>query len=109
MVQYGSYSDFIQTYTHVRHSTTVNVHHWLIIAGTITDAGNNPLPYILVKIVGTKNHKKITTENGKYRFVHLRPGSYTIEVSASGYATQTAIITANTAQTLQHNFLMVAG
>ncbi len=106
MAQYNSNTDFIQRYEDARHSTTVNVHHWLIISGMVMDANYNPLPYALVRIVGLTNHKKITTDNGKYRFIHLPLGSYTVEVTLNGYATQTTVITAEVAQTLKHNFVL---
>ena len=108
MAQYGSNTDFMQQYDAARHSGVMNVHHWLIISGMVTDVSNNPLRYAVVRIIGKDNHKKITTDNGKYRFIHLPMGSYSIEVALSGYKTQTAIVTADVAQTLQQNFVMVA-
>jgi len=109
MVQYSSNVNFTQQYVAAHKQTTVGVHHWVIIMGLVTDIHNNPLLKAKVRVVETKDRKKITNADGKYRFTRLHLNTtYTIEVSMTGYVTQTFILNEATAQTLHHTFVMAA-
>jgi hypothetical protein len=109
MVQYGSNVNFIQQYTNARKLNTVGVHHWVSVQGIVTDIHGNPLLKAKVIVVETKDRKKITKANGKYKFLRMHINTtYTVEVSISGYVTQTFSVNENVAKTITHNFMMVA-
>lgn len=58
------------------------------IAGTVTDAKTGePLPGVNVAVVGT-TYGSVTDFDGNYAVINLSPGTYTIRVSAVGYAPQ---------------------
>ena len=46
--------------------------------------GTNPIIKATVKVTGTKK-KKVTTKNGKFRFMKLQPQKYTVTATAQGY------------------------
>ena len=109
MVQYSSNVDFMQQYASARKLQTVGVHHWLSVKGVVSYVHGNPLLKAKVIVVETKDRKKITKADGKYKFLRLHINTtYTIEVSISGYVTQTFTVNENTAKTIQHNFVMAA-
>jgi hypothetical protein len=109
MVQYGSNVNLSQQYVTARKLHTVGVHHWLTVMGLVTDVHGNPLLKAKVRVVEIKTRKKITKADGKYKFLRLHLNTtYTIEVSMSGYLTQTFTISEATAQTVHHTFAMVA-
>lgn len=55
------------------------------VSGTITSA-NTPLVYANV-VIKTENKGSLSDENGYYEIQNLSPGTYTIEVSFTGYQT----------------------
>jgi hypothetical protein len=63
------------------------------IKGMITNAQNQPIKKAHVKLLSTTRKVKITKADGKYQFARMHPGSFTIEVSAKGYATQSKTVT----------------
>ncbi len=92
-----------------RKLNTVGAHHWVSVEGVVSDVHGNPLLKAKVIVVETKDRKKITKANGKYKFLRLHLNtSYTVEVSISGYVTQTFSVNENAAKTITHNFMMVA-
>ena len=72
------------------HRTTV------MLKGLIVTAGNQPIKKADVKLLSTTRKKKITKADGKFEFARLHPGSFTVQVSAKGYATQNKTVTQNT-------------
>jgi hypothetical protein len=59
------------------------------IGGTVTDPSGALVPGATVSAlnVGTNSKSTVTTDtSGGYRFTHLQPGSYTLEVSAQGFS-----------------------
>jgi len=71
-----------------------NHHHRTTVAikGLITNAQNQPVKKAHVKLLSTTRKVKITKADGKYLFSRMHPGSFTIEVIAKGYATQTKTV-----------------
>jgi len=72
------------------HRTTVT------IKGIITNAQNQPVKKAHVKLLNTTRITKITKADGKYEFARMHPGSFTIQVIAKGYATQSKTVTQST-------------
>ncbi len=59
------------------------------IAGTVKDAApGDPIPGVNVTVEGT-SRGAATDLNGHYYIINLSPGTYTLKVSAIGYAAQT--------------------
>jgi len=62
------------------------------LEGSVSDDQKNPLPGVEIKlsspdmIGGTRS--KVTDADGKYRFVGLQPGTYSIEASLQGFTPQ---------------------
>ncbi len=59
------------------------------IEGTITDQSGAPLPGVTVELagagVGSAGKTTVTGSDGKYRFLSLRPGDYTVTGTLSGF------------------------
>ena len=108
MMQYSSSSNvtFFEQYTSARALNNIGIHHMVVLTGIISDANNLPLANAFVHVVDMNNHEKITLVDGKYRFVRMIPGTYTIEVVLSPYVTQTKTITVSSPQTVHTNFTM---
>ena len=68
----------------------------VLIKGIITNAQNQPIKKAHVKLLNTTRKVKITKADGKYEFARMHPGSFTIQVVAAGYATQTKTVTQST-------------
>ncbi|MEO1009665.1 MAG: TonB-dependent receptor [Bacteroidota bacterium] len=64
------------------------------ISGLITDADNNPLPYVNIRL-DRNNKYAVSDENGVYVIKRIRRGEYTITVSSLGFVTQTRNISVN--------------
>jgi hypothetical protein len=61
------------------------------IFGTVTDPGGAVIPNAQVTAINTAtgvSHPTTTTGNGSYRIPQLPPGTYTLEVRSSGFATK---------------------
>jgi carboxypeptidase family protein len=84
------------------HRTTV------ILKGFVYNSTSHALAHAKVTIVGNKHHKKITEADGHYKFTHLTAGTYTIQVEATGFVTQTKAVTVASPQTVETDFTMVA-
>ena len=82
------------------HRTTVS------IAGIISGATNLPISKAQVVLLDTNRKKQITNANGKYKFVRLPVGSYTITVTVNGMVMQTKTIHVSVPQTITLNFTM---
>ena len=63
------------------------------LKGLIVTAGNQPIKKADVKILSSTRKKKVTKADGKFGFARLHPGSFTVQVSAKGYATQNKSVT----------------
>jgi hypothetical protein len=62
----------------------------------------------LVELTGDAKHHKTTDATGHYKFTRLHPGTYTITVSRTGYATQTKTIVVKENGTVDTDFTLVA-
>jgi hypothetical protein len=62
------------------------------LEGKVIDSEGNPLPGAEVKISSPNMiggaRSRVTEADGKYRFVGLQPGTYTIEASIAGFASE---------------------
>lgn len=80
------------------------------ISGKITDANGAILPGATVTaILVTENQERTATtdDEGRYRLIELKPGIYTVRVSASGFANvEQKEITTVSGQNLQLNFTL---
>jgi len=88
-----SHQTFHDTYLSDR---KLGIHHQrttVTIKGLITNAQNQPVKKAHIKLLNTTRKIKITKADGKYHFSRMHPGSFTVEVTAKGYATQTKTIT----------------
>src|SRR5262249_53372593 len=59
------------------------------IEGSITDQSGAPLPGVTVELagagVGSAGKTTVTGSDGKYRFLSIRPGDYTVTATLSGF------------------------
>ena len=84
MEQYKTSNEaFYNEYHTSRIIVNIGTHKETFLEGVVTD-GTNPIIKATVKVTGTKK-KKITTKNGKFRFLHLEPQKYTVTATAQGY------------------------
>jgi outer membrane receptor protein involved in Fe transport len=61
-----------------------------IVEGMVTDQSNAPLPGVTVDLAGTKlqgAHSAVTGADGRYRFLNLIPGEYTVTATLAGFGT----------------------
>lgn len=60
------------------------------ISGTVTDAGGNPLPGVLVTLYCEDREpvETVTTKEGKFRFLFLYPGTYNLKLEGRGFSTR---------------------
>ena len=78
------------------------------IEGTITDSFTDaPVSNVNVQILGS-NNPSISSLSGFYQTGMADPGTYTLAVSADGYASQELIVTIATNETVQFNIQLVA-
>jgi hypothetical protein len=69
------------------------------ITGTVTDTQGGVLPGVAITLQGTDITQTFTTANdGRYRFLDLAPGSYTVTVALQGFTT-----------VLRHNVIIEVG
>ncbi len=110
LTQYSSNVAFMQQYDAARHNSTTHHRNTVIVKGFVTDAHSNFLPNAVLRIVElTKRHKHVTDTTGKFEFTRLKINTtYTVEVSLSGYVTQTFVVNENAAKTIEHTFALVA-
>ncbi len=110
ILQYSSNVAFMQQYDAARHANTTHHRHNVIAKGLVVDVHNNSLANAVLRIVELpKRHKHITDADGKYSFTRLKINTtYTIEVSLTGYVTQTFVVNENAAKTVEHTFILVA-
>lgn len=83
------------------------------INGTVTDASGAVIPRAKVVLTNTAtgaSQTALTNETGIYVFPSVIPGNYTLEVSATGFATQKEeAFTLSVNQTSTHNFTLTVG
>jgi hypothetical protein len=74
------------------------------ITGSITDASSGHP--INGAIVAAGSYSRMSDASGSYGNLIVIPGDYTLSVSARGYRTQTAVVSATTGQTISRNFAL---
>ena len=82
------------------------------IAGTVKDAGGATIPDASVKVTNTATgftQTVTTTNDGLYRAVLLPPGTYTVEISKTGFATNKANVEVNVGRTAEVNAALAVG
>jgi hypothetical protein len=108
MIQFSTTNvSFYEQYSKARRIQNIGVRHLVLITGIISDVTKQALEGAYVYVVNMDNHKKITLANGKYKFVRLATGTYTVEVILSGYITQSKTLTVDTPQTVTVDFTML--
>ncbi|PZR21588.1 MAG: TonB-dependent siderophore receptor [Flavobacterium psychrophilum] len=75
------------------------------ISGKINLSGNTPAEDITVALKGT-NHSAATNSNGLYEIKNVKPGNYTIRISAVGISTIEESVTVTSGQTTTKNFTL---
>jgi hypothetical protein len=85
------------------HRTTVTV------KGLIQNSNYQGINKAHVQIVEEASRKKITDASGAYKFMRLKPGTYTVEVVINGFVTQSKSISIATAGTTELDFVMQTG
>lgn len=99
---------FYNQYQEVRVINDIGHRHTVTLAGFIYDHNNHAISGATVTLSGGASHQKITNATGEYKFTRLHIGSFTLIVSANGYATQTKNISVAQNETVHTDFTMVA-
>ncbi|MBB2146127.1 TonB-dependent siderophore receptor [Pedobacter sp. LMG 31464] len=76
-----------------------------ILKGKITSTDGQPTAYVNIGLKN-KNISAVTNDNGEYTFPRIKPGAYTIKVSAVGINPQEKNITITAGQTLVLDFVL---
>ena len=100
---------FHDSYFSDRKVGTKNNRTTVSIKGTITNAQNQPLKKAHITLLNTSRRIKITKADGKYQFSRMHPGSFTIQVSAKGYATQSKTVMQSTPGIVTINITLSTG
>jgi outer membrane receptor protein involved in Fe transport len=82
------------------------------VVGTVTDPNAAAVPGVTVKATNTATgvtRETITQQDGSYRFDAVDPGTYRVEVSASGFKTATREVVVAAAQTIEASFPLEVG
>src|SRR6185295_4171905 len=61
------------------------------ISGVVRDQNGAAIPGALIDVTLSKNSARrnaITDSQGRYRLIQLEPGTYTVQVNSSGFASQ---------------------
>ena len=98
---------FYKQYTASRVIHDIGVRHTVTFKGFIYSAANVALAGALVKLAGAAPHEKTTGADGFYEFARLHTGTYTLNVSATGYVSQTKTIVVTENSTVETNFTLV--
>jgi hypothetical protein len=109
MAQYKiSNAPFYNQYNAARVIVDIGKHHTVILRGIIYNASTNfAVENATVKITGAAINDKLTDTTGIYKFVRLKPGDYTITVSAPGFGIQTKSLSIKQDGVVQTDFKMV--
>ncbi|MBZ4190989.1 TonB-dependent receptor [Niabella beijingensis] len=75
------------------------------VKGTITTSDGKPAQYITIAIEGTQS-RSMSDEDGHYEIRNIRPGTWTLEVSAVETATQRRTVTIATNETYTEDFII---
>jgi outer membrane receptor protein involved in Fe transport len=82
------------------------------VVGTITDPNAAAVPGVTVKITNAATgvtRETISQQDGSYRFDAVDPGTYKLEISATGFKTATRDIVVAAAQTSEASFPLEVG
>lgn len=75
------------------------------ITGTVTLSGNTPADNVTVVLKGTI-YSSITNEQGQYEIKNIKPGSYTIKVSAIGIKSIEESVSIAAGETVTKDFML---
>ena len=77
-----------------------------VISGKVLDADDKmPLPGAMLQLEGM-NKYTISDYNGRYEFLNVQEGSYTVKVTYIGYATGTTTVSVTQGGNAVHNFAL---
>ena len=82
------------------------------VVGTITDPNAAAVPGVTVKITNTATgvtRETISQQDGSYRFDAVDPGTYKVEITATGFKSATRDVVVAAAQTAEAPFLLEVG
>ncbi len=82
------------------------------IVGNITDPNAAAVPGVTIKITNTATgttRETISQQDGSYRFDAVDPGTYKVEVTATGFKSATREVVVAAAQTAEAQFLLEVG
>jgi hypothetical protein len=98
---------FYKQYHSARKLTPHGNRTTVTVKGLIQNSNHQGINQAHVRIVELASRKKITDASGAYKFMRLKPGTYTIEVVINGFVTQSKSISIETPGTLEFDFTMV--
>ncbi|RYY30773.1 MAG: carboxypeptidase-like regulatory domain-containing protein [Sphingobacteriaceae bacterium] len=75
------------------------------VSGTVTSRDGSPAAYVSVGVVGS-NAGSVTSEKGHYRINKLKPGTYTVKVSAVDLTAQQKEVTIAAGQNTALDFTL---
>ena len=78
------------------------------IAGRVVNPAGQPLAGVVVQITGPEARTATTNGRGEFAFTSMLPGTYTIRVALSGFATSNTSITVRAGITEQRTIQLVA-
>ena len=84
-------------------SVTISAQEKATVKGKITVSSDDSAEAISIALKGTR-FGTITDENGNYKIKNVKPGTYTLKVSAVGYSSTEKKITINAGEELTANF-----
>lgn len=84
-------------------STTISAQEKATVKGKITVSSDDSAEAISVALKGTR-FGTITDENGNYKIKNVKPGTYTLKISAVGYSSKEKKVTVKAGEELTENF-----
>jgi iron complex outermembrane receptor protein len=74
-----------------------------VIRGKITSADGQPVPFVTISLLNTKMAMS-AGEDGRFELLNIKPGKYTLQVSATGLQSQSKELNAELGKISEVNF-----
>ncbi len=103
----ASNAAFYNQYMSARVIVDAGHRHTVTLRGFVYGSDNTALAGATVSLTGDDSRHKVTDATGAYTFTRLHTGSYTLTVSANGYATQSQTIDVPENDTVETDFSLV--